>query len=315
MLLQYPKETVIQSGNGLRVSVLDVGAGLHTIHVPSDDGPVPVILNYASPTSYLADPFCVGSTVGPVANRIGGAAFSLNGQRYHLEANETEHGNCLHSGERGLHRTRFETRLRDGGQGITFEAPVADRADGFPGNRRFTITYEFIDDWSLAIRFLVNTDHDTPVNLANHAYFNLGGSIDDHQIRVQADAYLPVGDTLVPTGTVASVQDTPFDLRRWQMLGHRSIDHNFVLRESSGQLRPAVDLRSTLTNLQLSISSTQPGLQVYTGDSLSHPFSPRAGICFEAQGFPDALNQAGFPSTILRAGEEYQQTTVYRFTP
>ena len=308
-----PNSRTITSTEGMQVTVVDRGAALQSIRVNSRDGVVPVVVAYESTDDYRRDPFYLGPTVGPVANRIAGASFTLDDVCYALDCNEAERGNCLHGGVHGLHARQFDLELDEDARRIDCRLAVADGADGFPGTRQFRVSYWLIDDRSLAVEFVAETDRDTHVNLANHAYFNLGGALDDHHLRVDASAYTPLDEAMVPTGDVDDVTGTPFDLRRWQRLGHRSFDQNFVLNGSGDEPRLAAQLRCPASDLTLSVLTTQPGLQVYTGDFLADPFEPRQGICFEAQGFPDAPNQPGFPPTRLSAGETYRQTTIYRF--
>lgn len=307
------ESVTIEAPGGLRVTIVDIGAAIESIVVPLPQGPINAVLSYDEPRAYQTDPYYLGSTVGPFANRIRNAAFTLDGIEYRLDANEVDRGNCLHGGANGLHRSQFSINRDAARPRICCIANLVDGADGFPGNREFEVTYELIDDWSLAIAYRVTTDKNTIVNLANHAYFNLGGSIDKHWIRVHSNAYTPVDDMMVPTGQRLDVAGSGYDLQEQQLLGSRRLDSNFVLEKSGERLRLAAELLSKKTALQLNVLTTQPALQVYTGDYLDRPFKPRQGICLEAQGFPDAPNQPGFPSTRLDAGETYRQKTIYRF--
>ena len=303
----------IGTSSGLRVSIVDIGATIQSISLPTPRGRKDAALSYAEPGSYSTDPYYLGSTVGPVANRIRNAAFELNGIRYRLDANDADRGNCLHGGMNGLHRQRFALSRDDGKPQLRCRADMADGYGGFPGNRSLEVVYELMDAWSLAIDFNVSTDRDTVISLANHAYFNLGGQLDDHRLRVFSDSYTPIDNAMIPTGELRDVRGSEFDLRELQSLDDRKFDHNFVLEESGGELRPAAQLESQTTGLQLTVLTTQPAIQIYTGDYLSAPFHPRQGICFEAQGFPNAPNQPNFPSIKLEAGATYRHRTIYRF--
>lgn len=308
-----PVTETIKARGGLSVTIIDVGAAIGSITLPLSGRFVDAIVCYQELSSYHTDPYFLGSTVGPVANRIRNAAFTLNGVQYRQDANDANRGNCLHGGSTGLHRQRFSLEHNENTQVIRCRTNLSHGLGGFPGNRSFEVAYELIDDWSLAIDFKVTTDRDTVVNLANHAYFNLGGPLDDHRLRVFAESYTPVDDSMIPTGELRDVRGSGFDLRELQSLGDRRLDHNFVLGESRRETRPAAQLESPSTGLQLTVLTTQPAIQVYTGDYLSDPFHARQGICLETQGFPDAPNQPNFPSIRLEAGATYSQRTIYQF--
>jgi aldose 1-epimerase len=308
-----PTVETFGSDSELLVSIVDIGATIQSISVPTPRGRIDAVLSYAEPRDYRQDPYSLGSTVGPVANRIRNAEFKLNGVRYHLDANEAKRGNCLHGGRDGLNRQQFSLERDVSTPIIKCRTDLADGFGGFPGNRSFEVAYELLDEWSLAIDFNVRTDRDTVVNLANHAYFNLGGRLDNHRLRVCSETYTPVDDSMIPTGELRDVHGSEFDLRELQSLSDRQFDHNFVLGESGGELRPAAELESPITGLRLTVLTTQPAIQVYTGDYLLNPFHPRQGICFEAQGFPNAPNQPNFPSIRLEAGATYKHRTIYRF--
>lgn len=310
---RQPVTEIITARGGLSVTILDVGAAIQSIVVPLSGCNVDAIVSYGESSSYLTDSYFLGTTVGPVANRIRNATFELNGNEYRLDANDADRGHCLHGGSTGLHRQRFSLKRDENRQTIMCEAELAHGVGGFPGNRFFHVTYHLLDDWSLAIDFEVTTDRDTVINLANHAYFNLGGPLNDHRLRVFADLYTPVKDSMIPSGDLRDVRESKYDLRELQRLGDRKFDHNFVLGEYSRESRLAAQLESPSTELQLTVLTTQPAIQVYTGDYLSDPFHPRQGICLEAQGFPDAPNQPNFPSIRLEADGKYSHRTVYQF--
>ena len=309
-----PTVEVLRASHGLAVGVVDVGATIQSISVPTAQGRTDVILSYAELGRYLTDTYYVGSTVGPVANRIRNAKFKLDDTLYHLDANDADRGNCLHGGTRGLNRQRFSLQREKNRPLIRCFIDLPHSFDGFPGNRSFEVAYELVDKWSLAIDFTATTDRDTVINLANHAYFNLGGNLDDHRIRVLSESLTAVDNLVVPTGELRKVHGTEYDLREMQPLGDRQFDHNYVLGDARTEPRLSAQLQSTTTGLQLNVLTTQPGIQVYTGDYLSDPFHPRQGICFEAQGFPDAPNQPNFPSVRLEAGATYCQRTIYQFS-
>jgi aldose 1-epimerase len=300
---------------GLRVTILNLGAAITSIMVPAADRLIDTVLSYPEFEDYLDDPFFMGSTVGPYANRITSGRFTLNGQEYFLQRNETSTGHCLHGGENGLHRQYFDLQRDAGGTRIQCRAVLANDAGGFPGRREVIVVYQIVNGLSLAIEFQVTTDRNTVISLANHAYFNLGGNIEDHNIRVWSDAYTPVDDTCAPTGEIRSVAGGKFDLRMLTRIGGKVFDHNFAVNKCSGEPERAATLQYPGSGLQLDMYTTQPGVQVYTGDHLAAPFKRRQGLCLEAQGFPDAPNHPGFPSTRLVAGKTYRQRTIYAFKP
>lgn len=308
-----PEAETIEASSGLRVTIVDVGAAIQSIRVPVSGGMIDAVLSYTDLGSCLTDPYYLGSTVGPIANRVSKAAFTLNGIDYRLDQNEPDRGNCLHGGTQGLHVQRFSLARDESRPRITCRKHLVDGYGGFPGNRSIEVAYELTDDRSLAIDFNVATDRDTIINLANHAYFNLGGRIDDHLIQVSSRTYTPVDDSLIPTGERRHVRGSVYDLRELQPLGDRRLDNNFVLENSAKEPRLAARLQSRVTGLKLDVLTTQPAIQVYTGDYLDQPFHPRQGLCLEAQGYPDAPNQPNFPSTRLAAGATYRQRTIYRF--
>jgi len=308
------KTADLHSESGLHVTVVDSGASLSSLKVPTADGLKDVILSYDNVDDYRRDAYFIGSTVGPFANRIRDAHFELGGESFDLDANELSTGHCLHGGREGLHRQIFELRADAASSSIKCYCELADGHNGFPGNRTVTVVYQLLDESSLAIDFHVTTDRDTVVSLANHAYFNLGGAIDDHILSIRAEEYTVTDDTHCATGEIHSVAGSVFDLRAPRRIGTTEFDQNFVLLRDEGRLRHAATLRSPVSGLQLDLHTTQPGLQLYSGDYLGSPFAPRQGLCLEAQGFPNAPNLATFPSAQLSAGKTYTQRTIYRLS-
>ena len=310
-------KATLTSLSGFEVTILDIGATLQSIVVPTPSGPVNCILGYDNPDNYLLDQFYVGSTVGRYAGRIRGGRFRLNDIQYQLNRNESSTGNCLHGGANGFHRQRFDLDSRNRSDRVDCFLTSDAGAEGFPASIAVHVAYQLLGDFALAIEFTATADADTVINLANHAYFNLdrdASRVDSHSLRVFADRYSPLDDANIPTGELADVDNTKFDLRKPSTLGSQCYDHHFVADGPSGNLRPVAELYSPNSNIRLQLSSTQPGLQVYSGDYLDAPFKSRQGIALEAQGFPDAPNQAGFPSTRLAPGDTYVQRTIYDFS-
>jgi len=304
---------------GITVDLLNRGAAIAGIrlHGVGNRPEVDTVLRYASDSDYDWDRFYLGSTVGPVANRLDGGRFSLQGSVLSVEVNEKDRGNLLHGGNLGLHQQVFQASPTPNSHRLVFSRALPHLSDGFPGDRLITVCYALIDASSLQCDFMASTDRPTFMNLANHAYFNLGGPLAKHELRIFASGYTPLNDRQIPIGTIERLSETvetgsDLDFSDWRGLQDRAIDHNFVLFKGS-KLRGAASLRLAESNLQLDVLTTQAALQVYTGDGLSAPFSPRAGICLEAQGFPDAPNQPTFPSILIEPGHTYRQRTIYRF--
>jgi aldose 1-epimerase len=309
------RSLTLSTAGGLSVDILDRGATLKNIYVPTPLGPVNVLLNYADKDDYARDPYFLGTTVGRYANRIRDARFKLNGQSFKLSANEKSTGHCLHGGEHGFFSRRWDIEASADGRSVECHYASADGEQGFPGYVEVIVSYSLLTDLALGIDFVVTAHADTVINLANHAYFNLDRqqrSIDAHTLKLYADFYTPADSSGIPTGEVRSVAASKFDLRAEVSLANQ-FDHNFVLRDAGGELRDAAELYSPDSGIRMRLQTTQPGLQLYTGDSLRLPFAPRQGVCLEAQNYPNAPNQPGFPSASLAAGETYRQRTIYEF--
>ena len=277
------------------------------VHSQSD-----VVLSYPSATEFDSDPYYLGATVGPVANRLKDGCFHLPNGTHALEINEPARSNVLHGGINGLHQQTFQASPTRADNAVVFSLALPHLTDGFPGDRLITVRYELLEDLSLQFDFAASTDRTTVMNLANHAYFNLGGPLYEHELKLNAGRYTPVSDRLIPTGEIARLKGSTLDYSDWKALGDNALDHNFVLPEG-GKLRHAASLRLRATQLQLDVLTTQPALQVYTGDGLNTPFAPRSGICLEAQGFSNAPNQPNFPNIALEPGATYRQRTIYQF--
>lgn len=308
----------------MEVTLLNLGATIQALRVPIESGVVDAVLGYANLNDYLRDDFYMGATVGRFANRIGGARFPIDDKAFSVDANEA--GNCLHGGREGLHQCFWQMRSLEDEAAVHCSYVSPDGESGFPGRMEVTVIYQIVNDYSLVIDYKATTDSDTVVNLTNHAYFNLDEqqqSIDSHEIQIEADHFTPVDGDKIPSGEIRGVEATRFDLRRRTALCTTSsedgqegqYDHNFVLKNGDGALHRAATLSSPSSGLTMHLHTTQVGLQLYTGDYLADPFRPRAGLCLEAQGFPDAPNQPGFPSTRLVPGDVYQQRIIYEFVP
>ena len=307
-------QTSPDAQRGITVDLLNRGAAIGRIqlHGMGRQRDIDVVLGYASTEDCALDPFYLGSTVGPVANRIANGKVTLASGTFSIGINEPSRSNALHGGELGLHQQLFQPSPTSDAQSLTLSRQLPHLSDGFPGNRLVTVRYELTEATSLQCDFAATTDRETVINLANHAYFNLGGRLADHEFRIHSKHFTPLNEQSIPIGTISSLVGSELDFRQWRRLGDSVLDHNFVLPKDN-KLQKAASLRLHDTQLQLDVLTSQPALQVYTGDGLTAPFSTRAGICLEAQAFPDAPNQPNFPSVVLTPGRTYRQRTIYRF--
>jgi aldose 1-epimerase len=323
-------EPIVLTGeDGFRVSVLRRGAGIHAIEVPHQGRLLNVCLGYPDPMAYRQDPYYMGSTVGRYAGRIDGGRLALNGASHALTVGAVGAPHCLHGGVEGFHTRNWMVAEHDDRRAVALSLVSEAGDQGFPGELTATVRYEVLDGCRLAIEYRATATSLTVVNLANHAYFNLDGdprgsrdSILDHVVRLHAERYTPLLPSSIPRGDVSSVQGTAFDLRRPTLLRERiatfgvlsdGFDQNFVVDGRAGELRPAAEVFSPRSGLHLTVHTTQPGLQFYTGGSLDKPFARFGGLCLETQNYPDAPHQAGFPEPWLRPGQVYRQRTVYAF--
>ncbi len=273
----------------------------------------------------------MGAVVGRYANRIAGGMFTLDGQTYTLARN---HGpNHLHGGSVGFSHVRWDAQTVQAPDavGVQFTYTSRDGEEGYPGTLTVQVAYSLTNANAMRMKYTAVTDRATVINLTNHAYWNLAGAgqgnILGHELLLEADQYLPVDATTIPTGELASVAGTPFDFTRPQMIGARidqtpgdpqGYDHCYVLRGQRGQLELAARARDAGSGRTMEVYTTQPGVQLYTGNYLddgpsSGGYGRHGGFCLETQHYPDAPNQPRFPSVVLRPGETYHEVTVHQF--
>ncbi|MDO4493447.1 MAG: aldose epimerase family protein [Clostridia bacterium] len=320
-------EYTTENAHGMRLSVIDYGARITHLTLP--DG-TETILGYDTAEQYAAGGESFGAVCGRYANRITGAKFTLNGETYTLEANEN--GNCLHGGFKGIAYKMYAVETDGNDLVMTLTDP--DGANGFPGAMTLTVRYSLTDDDTLRISYKAVSDKDTILNITNHSYFNLADAetITGHRLSVNAPFITPVDAQLLPTGEIAPVDGTVFDLRQGVLLKdvldpmdetlapNFGYDNNFVLDKPE---RGALSLAATLTapdgKTEMQCWTTEPAIQIYTANYLD--VTARGGVrkgrnsavCLETQHFPDSMRHTHFPSTVLRAGETYTQVTEYRF--
>lgn len=304
----------MKNDSGSSVSVLDLGAAVQSIIVPDRNGVLgDVVLGYDTPQEYLDNDGYFGAAVGRYANRIAKAQFTLNGTPYKLTANEG--ANTLHGGV-GFSKRRFDVTAV-GDNSVRFELHDPDGGDGFPGKVTVSVEYDFEDDNRLVISYTAQSDKDTVLNLTNHSYFNLAGRGDilSHELRINADSYLPVDSELIPTGEVSPVDGTPFDFRTRRKVENGYYDHCFAL---SGQR--CAELYEPECGRIMRVKTDMPAVQFYAGGATGTRngkngavYGKNSALCLETQFYPDAPNRPGFPSAVLKAGETYSHQTVYEF--
>jgi aldose 1-epimerase len=301
---------------GVRVRVLSYGGIVQSVEVPDREGrTADVVLGFADLDGYLEHPGAyLGALIGRYANRIAHGRFPLDGRTYALAQNDGP--NSLHGGERGFDRRVWEVTPVEHGLRLFRVSPHGE--EGFPGRLEVTATYRLDESGALRISYEAVTDAPTVVNLTSHSYWNLAGAdsggAGGHELRIAAGRYTPVDEHLVPTGELAEVAGTRFDFREPRKAGC-GYDHNFVLDKGVTE-RPqeVAELYDPASGRVLTVATTEPGLQLYTGDHLDAPFSPGDGIALETQHFPDSPNRPEFPSTGLRPGEVFRSETVYGFS-
>ncbi|KYP14432.1 aldose epimerase family protein [Flavihumibacter sp. CACIAM 22H1] len=320
----------------MTVGITNYGGRIVSLQVPDKTGTKrDVVVGFASLADYInaTEPY-FGATVGRVANRIARGKFTLDNQTYTLFTNNGP--NTLHGGKQGLQAVVWEaTQPSDSTLRLSYVSP--DKEEGFPGQLTISVFFTVTQNQELLIQYEATTDKATPVNLSNHAFFNLNGegagSINQHQLQLFASAYTPVDSTLIPTGEIAKVAGTPFDFTRPTTIGERvenadeqlrfgkGYDHNFVLDDSAAW-KKAASIKGDLSGIQLEIYTTEPGIQFYGGNFMQgkNRFKTgakddfRTAFCLETQHFPDAVNQPAFPSTILQPAQTYTTRSIYKFS-
>lgn len=321
----------LNSENGIIMNVIPYGGIIQSLHIPDKNGKlVDVALGFDNFDDYVERSPYFGCIIGRYANRISEAKFTLNEKVYQLEQNDGP--NSLHAGSGGFHARVWKVE-EVSSSNITFSYTSKDMEEGFPGNLKVLVSYTLTKDNELKIDYKASTDKTTHCCLTQHTYFNLNGdgTVSDHVVSIDAEQYTPVDKAAIPTGKIASVENTIFDLRQPIKLSEAfakndndfsngGYDHNFVLG-GNGSLAHASTVYSAKSGIQMDVFTTEPGIQFYTGNFLDGSLKgknkavyPKQGaICLEAQHYPDSPNNPNFPSTVLEPGDEYRQTTVYKF--
>jgi aldose 1-epimerase len=331
----------LKNANGVEARVTNYGGIILSLKVPDRTGQMAdVVLGFDSLSSYEKDSPYFGALIGRYGNRIAKGHFTLDGKEYTLALNNGQ--NSLHGGLKGFDKVVWTAEPFDstGRRGLVFTYTSANGEEGYPGTLQARVTYTLTDDNELIFDYHATTDQATPVNLTQHSYFNLkgagNGDILDHVVTINADRFTPVDSTLIPTGELRSVEGTPFDFRTPTAIGARieqqdqqllfghGYDHNYVLNKPDSASGPTFAARvvEPASGRVMEVSTTEPGLQFYSGNFLDgsltgkggHVYGHRSGFAMETQHFPDSPNQAAFPTTILRPGEEYNSRTIYKFS-
>ncbi|BCP56163.1 aldose 1-epimerase [Kaistia sp. 32K] len=321
-----PVEAITISNGDLTATVLTYGAVIQDIRLAGV--PHPLVLGYDTIEGYLRNPNYFGAVAGRFANRIAGGRFTIDGEDFQVSPNEAP--NHLHGGFKGF-GTRVWKLARADASSVTLAITGADGDEGYPGTVEVELTYAIDAPGTLRTSIRATTDRPTPVNLAQHSYFNLdgAGTVRDHVLTIPAETYLAVDAGKIPTGEFRPVEGTPFDFRAGRPVGQGhdgvvdSYDHNFVVvREKSATPHPLARLASSKGGVALDVLSTEPGVQLYGGQGIKaldpgingEVYGPNSGLCLEAQLFPDGPNRPDFPNTILRPGETYRQETLFSFS-
>lgn len=328
------KAYTITNKQGASVTISDFGGIITRILVPDKDGQLKdVTLGYDSASDYENGGGFMGALIGRYANRIAKGHFTLNGKEYQVAINNG--ANHLHGGNVGFDKYIWQVEEIPQGLKLSMESPDMD--EQYPGNMKVEVIYTFDDDNCLTINYRAVSDKDTVCNLTNHAYFNLdghdSGSIEGHVLKLYASVFTPTDEGSIPIGKFEDVEDTPFDFRMAKSIGQDinmdcqqlkwagGYDHNYVLDKASGEMGMVAEVHSINSGIRMSVETTQPGVQFYSGNSIDDntkgkdgaTYQKRDGFCLETQNFPDAVNHDNFPSAILRAGEIYEKVTKYRF--
>ncbi len=327
----------LRNSKGAEARIMDYGGVVVSLKMPDRNGKLgDVVLGFDKLEDYIKDSPYFGCLVGRYGNRIAKGKFTLNGKQYTLATNND--ANHLHGGIKGFNKVLWSPSIvaRADGTSLKLQYTSVDGEEGYPGTLNVTAVYTLTEDNALKLEYTATTDQDTVLNLTHHSYFNLagGGDILGHEVMMPADRFTPVDSTLIPTGELKPVEGTPFDFRKPTTIGARigqndeqlkfgkGYDHNWVFTKAPGQFTMLARVVEPTTGRVLEVLSTEPGLQFYSGNFLDgtlkgkngQVYQFRNGFCMEPQHFPDSPNQPNFPSVVLKPGQVYKNTIVYRFS-
>lgn len=324
----------LTNGKGITCKIISYGGIVTELHVPDKNGkPADVVLGFDNLAQYLSSSPYFGAICGRYANRIAKGKFTLDGKTYTLAVNNGP--NALHGGLRGFDKVVWKATPSETKDGVSLKLTYTsgDGEEGYPGTLKVAVTYTLTTKNELQMDYEATTDKATTVNLTNHSYFNLAGIGDvlSHELTLSAKNFTPTDDTLIPTGEIKSVKGTPFDFTTAKKIGqdieklyavpHRGYDHNFVLDSQGKGVALAARVVEPKSGRVMETLTDQPGVQLYTANFLEDTrckggkvFGKHGALCLETQHYPDSVNHPEFPSTILRPGEQYRTTTIYRFS-
>jgi len=332
----------LRNSKGLKAEIMTYGGILVSLQVPDSQGNMgDIVLGYDNLDDYIKNNPYFGCIVGRYGNRIAKGKFSIDGKQYSLATNNDPGGIAchLHGGIKGFDKVvwKAEPVEQKDAVGVKLSYLSKDGEEGYPGNLNCTVTYSLTNNNELKIEYLATTDKPTAVNLTHHSYFNLTGcerDILDHQLMLNADKFTPTDAGLIPTGELRSVKDTVMDFTQPAAIGARinsdyeqikfggGYDHNWVLNKQGDEMTLAAEVYEPTTGRVVEVHTNEPGIQFYSGNFLDGTITGKAGkvynhrygFCLEAQHYPDSPNQPNFPSTVLRPGQKYETTTIYRFS-
>ena len=327
----------LRNHNGAEVSICNYGGIVQSLKVPDRNGNIgDVVLGFDNVEDYIKGSPYFGALIGRYGNRIAKGKFTLDGHEYTLATNNPP--NALHGGVKGFDKVIWTPRAYDSAEGPSLELTYfsKDGEEGYPGNLTVKAVYTLTQDNALKLVYTATTDKDTVINLTHHSYFNLAGhgTILNHIVMINADKFTPTDDTSIPTGELRPVEGTPFDFRTPTAIGARinddneqlkfgkGYDHNFCINDYTGAVRLMARVYEPTTGRVLEVSSGEPGLQFYSGNFLDGTLTGKGGwvyqfrdaFCMEPQHYPDSPNEPSFPSVVLKPGQVYHNTIIYRFS-
>lgn len=329
----------LSNSKGVEAHITNFGGIVVSLKVPDRSGKLEdVVLGYDSLEGYLEESPFFGATIGRFGNRIAKGKFELAGKTYTLARNNGP--NHLHGGQKGFHKVLWKAEALKAADsvGLKLYYLSPDGEEGYPGNLRVEVLYTLDNDNAFHIAYKAVTDKATVVNLTHHSYFNLSGNVKkdilDHRLKIEAEQFVPIDETQIPSGELRPVEGTPFDFSEARAIGARineadeqlknglGYDHCWVLKGKKGEMKKAASIFEADSGRYMEVVTSEPGMQFYSGNFLDgtivgkegKSYEQRSGLCLETEHFPDAPNQPAFPSVVLKPGESYQSKTIYRFS-